>query len=209
MLLKSMLVETCLGVISFIRFGEPRSRTSTVLVVSSGDLELCRNIAIFERNLDADLRRCFACDRDPQHRCKHERKDLEKPVVSDPVLERVHSQLSRRCSAGAARRAVRRSDHLPFESVTQPKAERIRIQKSFDLTIVSKRYRAAFFGNDDGHSVGFFGDADRRSVARSEFLAQSGLDGERKKARGCGNAPVLNNHGSIVQRHCRIEDRNE
>src|SRR5262249_27994879 len=40
----------------------------------------------------------------------------------------------------------------------------------------------------------------------SKFLAQTRLHGERKKTCARGNATVLNDHGTVVQRHGGIEN---
>ena len=88
-------------------------------------------------------------------------------------------------------------------------SQRIRIEKSFDFAIVGQRNRARLFRHDDCNRVGFLRYADRRAMPRSEFLAQSRFHRQRQEASRRGNAAVLDDHGSVVQRHRRIENRHQ
>src|SRR5262245_52946732 len=68
---------------------------------------------------------------------------------------------------------------------------------------------ASLFRNDDGDGVRFLRNTDSSSMSGSKFFAQSRLHGEWKEARGCGNASILHNYRSIMERNRGIEHRHQ
>src|SRR2546421_8486352 len=70
----------------------------------------------------------------------------------------------------------------------QPRAQLLRVEASFDLSIDNHRNRAGFFGHDDRHRIVFLGESDRSAVTRPELLTEPRIYGERQKARGGSDA---------------------
>ena len=65
---------------------------------------------------------------------------------------------------------------------SQPRTQRVRVERALDLTVGDERDGAGLFRHDDGHRVVLLGEADGRAMPRAELLAQPRVDGQRQKA---------------------------
>ena len=131
---RSTVVDTCLGVMSFTIFAAPRSRTSTVLAASPLFPFAPAHCGI-RADFDADFRRCLARDSNPQRHRKSEREQLQKPVV---VIQFYGIHVT---YPTHARRVPLQCEACGSFCVRMHRVnggECIRIQESFNLTIVSE-----------------------------------------------------------------------
>src|SRR5262249_36463494 len=96
-----------------------------------------------------------------------------------------------------------------FESVAQAQTKCVGIKIAFHFAVMREGDCASLFRNNDSYGVGFLCNPDSSSMPRSKFFAQSRLHGERKETCGCGNASILHNHRSIMERNGGIGQRHQ
>src|SRR5262249_5381164 len=88
-------------------------------------------------------------------------------------------------------------------------AQRGGVHVARDLPLAHQRDHPVLLGDNDGERVGLLGEADGRPVARAEGFRDGRVGGEREEAAGGGDAAVLDDERSVVDRRDRHEDAGE
>ncbi len=83
------------------------------------------------------------------------------------------------------------------------------VERSLDLAVECDADASGLLGHDDGNGIILFGQPDRGAMPRAKVSREQRVDGQRKEARGRGDAIVLHDDGAIVQRRFRLKDAHE
>ena len=130
------------------------------------------------------------------------REPAAQPAVSADCARGAAGAVGRPPGAAAPGAVPRRAAHSSSNrcSVVRsvaPSTSRV------DAALARERDGAVFLGDDEHHGVGLLGEADRGAVPRAERLRHIGVGGERQEAAGRGDASVLDDERSVVDRASR------
>jgi hypothetical protein len=79
------------------------------------------------------------------------------------------------------------------------RAQRLPVQVQDDVAAEAATDRSTFFANDDDDSIGFFGDAECRAMARAEACIEHFGFGHWEEDAGTRNLEVADEHRTIVK----------
>src|SRR6185437_10240284 len=77
---------------------------------------------------------------------------------------------------------------------------------SFNTTADRDADGSGLLGNNHGDRVGFFRNSDRGAMARAKLCGKYRIHGQGQKASSGGNAVLLQDDSSVVQRGARAKD---
>lgn len=80
---------------------------------------------------------------------------------------------------------------------------------TFEFSVLTEGDAAIGFGDDDRDGIRLFGDADTSAMAGAEVFGDLGLDGEGKETSGAGDAAIMEDGGTIVERGVGEEEVEE
>ena len=95
------------------------------------------------------------------------------------------------------------------EKAVEPLTQLVLVDAARDVTAHRQAHGPALLADHDGHRVGLLGDAQGRAMARAVVLERALALGQRQHHTGRHDLVALHQHGPVVKRIARREERSQ